>query len=66
MYFRKMKLATRSIIGFGLIGLTPGVRIVVAFADCPEKSYRGRKEIDRGVLFKRTQSRITQDVATSA
>ena len=46
--------------------LAPGVRIVVASADFPEKSYRGRKEIGRGVLSNRTKSRIAQDVATSA
>ncbi|WP_224790990.1 hypothetical protein, partial [Pseudomonas fluorescens] len=44
--------------------VAPGVRIVVASADFPEKSYRGRKEIGRGVLSNRTKSRIAQDVAT--
>jgi len=36
----------------------PGVRIVVASADFPEKSYRGRKEINLGVLSIRAKNRI--------
>ncbi len=41
-------------------------RIVIAAANFLEKSYRGRKEIGRSVLFIRTKNRITQETPASA